>query len=102
MSKNTKDLVAAFGRFNDLLEKSVKSRVKLRGFADIDEYIHTGNYLLNALLSGSLRGGYPNARTTGWGGDPGCLIKDEKIRIYKIKSKNVKRKIFEEKTKPSF
>jgi RecA/RadA recombinase len=71
MSKDTKDLVAAFGRFNDSLEKSTKSRVNLMGFSDISEYIHTGNYLLNALLSGSLRGGYPNARSTGWGGDPG-------------------------------
>lgn len=71
MTKTTKDLLSAFGKFNDRLEKQTKGRVKLRGFSDIDEYIHTGNYLLNAQMSGSLRGGYPNARSLGIGGDPG-------------------------------
>ena len=68
---STKDLISAFGKFNDMLEKETKNRVKLRGFSDIDEYIHTGNYLLNAQMSGSLRGGYPNARSLGIGGDSG-------------------------------
>ena len=68
---NTKDLISAFGRFNDQLEKQVKNRVKLRGFSDISEHIDTGNLLFNALISGSLRGGYPNARSTGFAGDPG-------------------------------
>jgi recombination protein RecA len=67
----SKDLISAFGRFNDALEKQTKSRVSLKGFSDIDEYIHTGNYLLNAQMSGSLRGGYPNARSLGIGGDSG-------------------------------
>ena len=71
MSSSTKDLVSAFGKFNELLEKQTKNRVTLRGFSDIDEYIHTGNYLLNAQMSGSLRGGYPNARSLGIGGDSG-------------------------------
>lgn len=68
---NTKDLMSAFSRFNDGLEKQTKKRVKLRGFSDVTEYIHTGNYLLNAQMSGSLRGGYPNARSLGIGGDSG-------------------------------
>lgn len=68
---NSKDLIAAFGRFNDSLEKHTKKRVNLKGFSDITEYIHTGNYLLNAQMSGSLRGGYPNARSLGIGGDSG-------------------------------
>ena len=55
----SKDLISAFSRFTDSLEKQTKSRVSLKGFSDIDEYIHTGNYLLNAQMSGSLRGGYP-------------------------------------------
>ena len=65
MPKNTKELLSAFGKFNDRLEKQTKGRVKIRGFSDIDEYINTGNYLLNAQMSGSLRGGYPNARSLG-------------------------------------
>lgn len=68
---STKDLMSAFSRFNDGLEKQTKKRVKLRGFSDVTEYIHTGNYLLNAQMSGSLRGGYPNARSLGIGGDSG-------------------------------
>lgn len=68
---NTKDLISAFSNFNDKLEKTTKKRVNLKGFSDITEYIHTGNYLLNAQMSGSLRGGYPNARSLGIGGDSG-------------------------------
>jgi len=71
MSKSTADTLAAFSKFNDKLEKETKGRVKLRGFSDIDEFIHTGNYLLNAQMSGSLRGGYPNARSLGVSGDSG-------------------------------
>jgi recombination protein RecA len=68
---SSKNLISAFSNFNDQLEKKTKSRVSLKGFSDIDEYIHTGNYLLNAQMSGSLRGGYPNARSLGIGGDSG-------------------------------
>lgn len=71
MSKSTADTLAAFSKFNDKLAKETKGRVKLRGFSDIDEFIHTGNYLLNAQMSGSLRGGYPNARSLGVSGDSG-------------------------------
>ena len=70
MSKK-KDLIAAFGKFNDTLEKATKKRVRLRGFSNVTEYIDTGNLLLNAQMSGSLRGGYPNTRSLGISGDPG-------------------------------
>ncbi len=68
---NTKDLISAFSSFNSKLEKTTKKRVDLMGFSDITEFIPTGNYLLNAQMSGSLRGGYPNARSLGIGGDSG-------------------------------
>ena len=71
MAKSTQAALAAFNKFNDKLEKATKGRVKLRGFSDTDEYIHTGNFLLNAQMSGSLRGGYPNARSLGIAGDSG-------------------------------
>ena len=71
MAKTTPQMLSAFSKFNDKLDKAVKGRVKLRGFSDVDEYIHTGNYLLNAQMSGSLRGGYPNARSLGVSGDSG-------------------------------
>ena len=68
----TNDALAAFNKFNDILAKKVKSKVELMGFSDIDEYIPTGNYLLNAQLSGSLFGGYPNTRSIGLAGDSGA------------------------------
>ena len=69
MAKTTLD---AFAKFNDLLEKKVKSKIEIRGFSDIEEYIPTGNYLLNAQMSGSLFGGYPNTRSIGIAGDSGA------------------------------
>lgn len=69
---NKKDALAAFNKFNDLLEKKVKSKITLMGFSDIDEYIPTGNYLLNAQMSGSIFGGYPNTRSIGIAGDSGA------------------------------
>jgi len=62
----------AFTKFNDILEKKIKSKIEIRGFSDIEEYISTGNFLLNAQMSGSLFGGYPNTRSIGIAGDPGA------------------------------
>lgn len=39
-------------------------------FSEVSEWISTGNYLLNAQLSGSLFGGIPNNRSMGIAGDP--------------------------------
>lgn len=72
MAKSTNDAINAFNKFSDLLEKKVKSKVTLMGFSDIDEYIPTGNYLLNAQISGSVFGGYPNTRSIGIAGDSGA------------------------------
>jgi recombination protein RecA len=69
MAKTTMD---AFAKFNDLLEKKVKGKVEVFGFSDIDEFIPTGNYALNAQMSGSLFGGYPNTRSIGIAGDSGA------------------------------
>jgi RecA/RadA recombinase len=69
---SAKNSLSAFNKFNDLLEKKVKSKVTLMGFSDIDEYIPTGNYLLNAQISGSVFGGYPNTRSIGIAGDSGA------------------------------
>lgn len=64
--------ISAFDKFTSKLEKRVSSNFELKGFADISEYISTGNYLLNAQLSGSLFGGYPNTRSIGMAGDSGA------------------------------
>jgi hypothetical protein len=76
----------ALNKFNDKLEKRLLTKIELKGFADISEYIPTGNYLLNAQMSGSLFGGYPNTRSISISGDPSCLHKTQKLRIYKIKN----------------
>lgn len=72
MAKSTNDAINAFNKFNDLLEKKVKTKITLMGFSDIDDYIPTGNYLLNAQISGSVFGGYPNTRSIGIAGDSGA------------------------------
>jgi len=40
-------------------------------FSKITEFIHTGNYILNAQISGSLFGGIPNSRTVTFAGREG-------------------------------
>jgi len=38
------------------------SRIDINNYSKITEWINSGNYLLNAQLSGSIKGGYANAR----------------------------------------
>lgn len=40
-------------------------------YGDVEEYIDTGSYTLNAVLSGSLFGGFPYSRITGFAGEEG-------------------------------
>jgi RecA/RadA recombinase len=47
------------------------SLLENNSFSEVDEWIPTGNYLLNAQISGSLFGGVPNTRSFGVMGDPG-------------------------------
>lgn len=68
MAKTTLD---KFAKFNDLLDKKAKSKVDLKGFSDIDDWIPTGCYLLNAQISGSMFGGYPNTRSFCLAGESG-------------------------------
>lgn len=46
------------------------SLIATNTFSEVDEYIPTGNYLLNACISGSLFRGIPNSRSLGLSGDP--------------------------------
>lgn len=41
-------------------------------FSEVDEWIHTGNYILNASFGGSLFCGIPNTRSVGLAGDSGA------------------------------
>ena len=62
--------------FNDLDEQLTKispkgSVISVNSYSRIDEWISTGNYLLNAQLSGSLFGGIPNSRSICLAGESG-------------------------------
>jgi RecA/RadA recombinase len=62
--------------FNDLDEQLTKispkgSVISINSYSRIDEWISTGNYLLNAQLSGSLFGGIPNSRSICLAGESG-------------------------------
>ena len=46
--------MSKFSNYGETLDKSTIS--------EIDHYISTGNYNLNACLTGSFKGGYPNNR----------------------------------------
>jgi RecA/RadA recombinase len=68
MAKST---LSKFQKLSETLDKKVGAKIRLRGFADISHYIDTGNYLLNAQISGSLFGGYPNTRSFCIAGESG-------------------------------
>ena len=66
----------SFDDLNAELEKSsttfsLGTRMDKSTFADVTEFINTGNYALNACLSGSLFKGWPNNRTMAIAGPSG-------------------------------
>lgn len=76
----------------DLFDRMRKSIVKKNAdvILDLTEpkiWAHSGNYVLNHILSGRFSRGYPAGRITQIFGDSGCLLPDEKIKVYQFKSK---------------
>lgn len=63
----------SFGDLDDKLSKisPLGSIVTKNEFSKIDHWIPTGNYMLNAQVSGSLFGGIPNCRSVCLAGDSG-------------------------------
>ena len=61
------DLNKSMYKYSHLGERMDKS-----GFSSVTEYIHSGNYLLNACLTGSLFKGYPANRSIQLAGPPQC------------------------------
>ena len=51
---------------------SLGSKMTLNTYSKIDEWIGTGNYLLNAQISGSVFKGIPNSRSIVFSGVSGC------------------------------
>lgn len=57
-------------------------------YSNIQEWIPSGNYILNACMSGDLFKAIPSGKIITYCGPSGCLPKNEKIEIYIIKGKN--------------
>lgn len=73
------------------------SILETNDFSEPGEHISTGNLLLNAQLSGSLFGGIANNRSIGIAGDPQCICKKEKVRVYIMRTKKIERNVYREK-----
>ena len=74
MAKTTKSKGEfSFDDLNKELAKtsSLGSVMELSEFSEIDQYVHSGNYHLNACLTGSLFKGYPNNRSIAIAGPSG-------------------------------
>jgi hypothetical protein len=82
---------SSFDAMNDLLSSINPNgaMMDVNPIAKIDEWISTGNYILNAVLSGSLFGGLPNRRSLVLAGEEGCLEKNQEVEIYIMKNKNI-------------
>jgi RecA/RadA recombinase len=88
-----------FSEVGNLIEDSIKSTSILvddGSEASKREYLKTGIYLLNALFSKSiLNGGIQSNRITAIAGDSGCLVGEEQINIYVMKTKKMEHDIFD-------
>lgn len=71
--KPTSTGTASFSELNDFLNTIAPDGeiIDDNPIAKIDEWISTGSYILNAALSGSIRGGMPNRRSLGLAGEEG-------------------------------
>lgn len=89
------DNMFSFDDINKELDKIslYGSKMSESTFSEVDHYISFGSHIVNACASGSIFGGIPNNRTVALAGPSGCLEKNEKISIYKMKTKSSNRKI---------
>lgn len=56
------------------------------GFNDPTDWVSTGNYALNYLISGDFNGGIPLGKVTMFAGESGCLPASATVKI-RIKEK---------------
>ena len=55
----------------------------------VDNFENTGCYILNALVSGKLKGGFPEARMSLLAAESSCLPESQKIKVYRMRSKKM-------------
>lgn len=57
--------------------------------SNVDSFEDTGCYVLNALVSGHLRGGFPEARMSLLAAESSCLPESQKINVYRMRSHKI-------------
>jgi hypothetical protein len=74
----------SFDELDGVMSKidSLGSVMTKNNYSKIDEWIGTGNYLLNAQISGSVFKGIPNSRSIVFSGVSGCLHPDTKLKVW--------------------
>jgi RecA/RadA recombinase len=73
-STSNKDLIASFMKHSQVVNKdltSYGSTLDSSIYSNINEYIDTGSYALNRLISGSVYGGTPSGRLVAFAGESG-------------------------------
>lgn len=66
-------------KFRKSITKSIEG-VSI-GFNDPTDWISTGNYALNYLISGAFDKGVPLGKVTVFAGESGCLPANAKVRV---------------------
>lgn len=57
--------------------------------SNVENFEDTGCYILNALVSGKLRGGFPEARMSLLAAESSCIPESQKIKIYRMRSQQI-------------
>lgn len=73
----------------DFKKKIEKIETISTSFGPPTHWYSAGNYALNNIISGSYTKGIPQSRITVLAGPSGCLIGDEEIEIYEMKTRKV-------------
>lgn len=86
--KTTKDTIESAGGIDSVLNlvRSVDKSAEIiqdSAMSNIKEWIPSGNYILNACMSGDLFKAIPTGRIVSFCGPSGCLPYKEKVRIYR-------------------
>ncbi len=95
-----KKVSAGSGFSMDFLKSKIQEinpfadNISTSSVAMTSEYIHTGNFLLNALLTGSVFKGIPSNKIVTLGAPSGCVTGDEKVLVYKMKTKTSEKRKF--------
>lgn len=72
--------------FDTLTEFSPMVSFLDNAMSNVDSFEDTGCYILNALVSGKLRGGFPEARMSLLAAESSCLPESQKIKVYRMRS----------------